>query len=132
MAGKLVDQGEADILQVLFKNATQWGTVYIGLYENTTEPAETATLSNLTEETGAGYARVAKSTATWTCTTTQATATTANFTATTAWGSQYGYFICDVASGTSGNLLFVEHFSNGPYDVTNGSSVVITPKITVS
>jgi len=46
-----------------------------------------------------------------------------------AWGQVYGYFICDVITGDAGNLLFVEHFSDGPYNVLNGLSVLITPAI---
>lgn len=136
MAGKFVDEGETHALQILLNGTAGWGTLYLGLYENTTEPAETAVMDGgITEETigSNGYARIAITTSNWTVSGDTSTAAEKTFTAATAtWGNQYGYFLTTTATGTSGKLLWVEHFSNGPYDVTVGSTVAITAKITAS
>lgn len=129
MPGKCVDAGETDALTKWIKNG--YTTLYLGLYENTTEPAENATLAGLTEQSGLGYARIALASADWTVLNDAVTNLEKTFTATGDWGNQYGYFIATTLDNT-GLLLFVEHFSNGPYDVTNGSTVKITPKITAA
>ena len=127
MPGKCTDQGENDCLTKWIKNG--YTTLYLGLYENTTEPAENAALTGLTEQSGSGYARIALASAVWTVVNDTVTNLEKTFTASGGdWGNQYGYFIATTSDNT-GLLLFVEQFSNGPYDVTNGSTVKITPKI---
>jgi hypothetical protein len=109
-------------------------SIYIGLYTApTSEPAATATLSSLTEPSGYGYARIQLNDGDWTVASQIATNLQKTFTASGGnWGNVYGYFICDCASGTSGNLIAVENFSDGPYNVVNGGSVKVTPKFTES
>lgn len=131
--GKLVNEGESDVLTKWIKDS--YVTLYLGLYTNTTEPAETADLASLTEPSGFGYARIALASADWSIASAvndvienlQKTFTASGGT----WGNCYGYFIGTTVDNT-GLLLFVEHFSNGPYDVTDGSSVKITPSITAA
>ena len=51
---KWCDEGENWLLDVAFKKNTSPPTnLYLGLYTNSTEPAETATLASLTEPSGA-------------------------------------------------------------------------------
>lgn len=128
---KFCDQGETDCGNRYIKGAD----MYIGLYSDGAEPAETATLATITELAVANnYARILVDKDDWTespqsvFTNTQKTFTASGG----AWTSPSGYFLCDVASGTVGNLLAVEQFSDGPYTVNNGWSVKVTPKITVS
>jgi hypothetical protein len=129
---KWCDEGETAIGNVFFKGSAQ-PDIYLGLYENSVEPAEDATLASLTEQSGSGYARIQLADGDWsespigTFTNTQKT-----FTASGGdWGDQYGYFLCDCASGTAGDLFAVEHFSDGPYAVNDGWSVKITPKVAI-
>ena len=125
---KLVDQGETWVLQQsLGSNA-----LYIGLYKDTSEPAEDATLATITECSGAGYSRLEIAAGDWTISGDTAEASSKTWTAGEDWGDIYGYFICDVSSGTTGNLLFVEHFSDGPYTVKQNHKVTITPRVTAS
>lgn len=124
---KLVDQGENYLLQVFCANAT----MYLGLYTSpTTEPPETAQLTNITEPSGNGYARIQLLANDWSISGDTATNVQKTFTATGGnWGNVYGYFICTVASGTAGNLIVVSQFSDGPYVVNNGGGVIVLPKL---
>jgi len=132
MAGKLVNEGEHRFLDILFGSQAVDANLYLGLYENDTEPPETATLTDLTEQAvGLGYARIGLARGTWVVTDDHADYAQQIFTANGgAWGEQYGYFVCTCASGTAGKLIHVEHFSDGPYDVADTDSVKVTPKIT--
>lgn len=136
MAGKWCDEGENDILDVYFSNDQVHRTsLFLGLYSNTTEPAEDATLAvGITEIPVAnGYARIEILDTEWTIAADLATAVEKTFAATGSWGNCYGYFLCTVASGTAGLLLAVEHFSNGPYNIQNdGDQIKITSKVTAS
>lgn len=131
---KLCDQGEANILNIYLKNASQNANLYLGLYTApSSEPAEDATLAGLTEPSGYNYARIALAPADWTVsgtTPTQAVQPQKTFNCSGgAWGNVYGYFIATSADG-SGSLVAVEQFADGPYNVPDGGAVKITPKIT--
>jgi hypothetical protein len=128
--GKLCNEGETNILNVYLAGNAR-GPLYLGLYTNAAEPGETATLSTITEVPVAfSYARIALTNGDWGIWDDLATQLEKVFTAVGgAWGLVYGYFICDVASGVGGNLLWVEHFSDGPYNVLDTISVKVTPKI---
>ena len=134
---KWCDEGETLVANILFKStdpSTGFNPLYIGLYMNTSEPAEADSLTDITEPTGGTYARksLARDSA-WSVSGDEATGDQVIHAASgAAWGNVYGYFITDVASGTVGNLIAVEDFSDGPYNVGDGDSVKITPKITIS
>lgn len=130
---KWCDEGENKVLNILFEATAVDSTLYIGLYEDSSEPGETANLAALTEQTLTnGYARQPLTRGTnWSVASDVATAAQVTFTASGgAWGNQYGWFMTDVLSGTSGVLFCVENFSDGPYNVTNGDSVKVTAAIT--
>jgi len=133
---KWCDEGETDVGAVYLKGAARGTNLYVGLYTDAAEPAETATLASITELAVAnGYARILLGDADWTEQATKGVYENLEKTFTANggdWGSVYGYFICDVASGTAGNLLAVETFSDGPYTVNDGWSVKVTPKVTVA
>lgn len=131
---KWVDVGENRVANILFGAQAVDATLYMGLYENTTEPAEDVIMTGITEQAvGLGYGRIVLTRGTWTVTLDHADYAQQTFTATGGdWGAQYGYFINTAQTGTAGILMCVEHFSNGPYNVVDGGSVKITPKITVA
>jgi hypothetical protein len=130
---KLCDEGENWAANALFKGVAR-GSLYLGLYVSpTSEPAESAVLTDLTEPSTGGYARVLLSDGDWTVVGAVATHIQKSMAASgAAWGNVYGYFICSVASGAAGILHAVEQFSDGPYNVPDGGSVKVTPKMTVS
>lgn len=126
---KWCDEGENLILNVFFKGSASPSNIYLGIYKNNSEPAEGATLSDLTEPNGYGYSRAIISQSDWTVAGSQASTAKKTFTATGGdWGNCYGYFL-STSSDNSGKLLGVEQFSDGPYNITDGDSIEITPKI---
>jgi hypothetical protein len=127
---KWVDEGETRVLQILFGSQAVDATLYLGLFTNSSEPAETANLAAITEPSGNGYARISLARgANWTISGDLATYLEQTFTATGPWGNVYGYFIATSVDGT-GKLLAVETFSNGPYNVqNNGDAIKVTPKV---
>ena len=131
---KWVDEAENWLLDVAFKKVTSPPTnLYLGLYTNSTEPAETANLAAITEPSGGAYARIAIACgADWTLSADQITALQKTFAAVgAAWGNCYGWFLATTVDGT-GKLLAVEQFSDGPYNVVDGGSVKVTAKLVCS
>jgi len=132
---KWVDVGENRVANILFKAQAVDATLWMGLFTNTTEPAEEATMATITEHALGtdGYNRIVLTRGTWTVTLDHADYAQQTFTCSGVdWGNQYGYYINTDQTGTAGILLAVELFSNGPYNVVVGGSVKITPKITVA
>ena len=132
---KWTDAGENRVADILFDDQAVDDTLYLALYTDpTSEPAETAVDTDLTEPSGGAYARIALSRGTWVVTDSAAAYAQQTFTATGgAWGNVYGYFISTGSSGTSGGVLMaVENFSDGPYSIGDGDSVAITPTVTVT
>jgi len=130
---KWCDEGETSVGNVYLKTGSAVSK-YLGLYLDSSEPAETATLGTISEVTGSGYARIQLLDADWTEQATKGEFKNLQktFTATGNWGNVYGYFVGTVATGTAGSLLAVENFSDGPYAVNDGWSVKITPTITIA
>ncbi len=131
---KWVDQGESETLDVLFVATAVWGNTYLGMYTDAAEPGETATLPGgatpITEVSGAGYARKTLARGSWSRTGDYVTFAQQTFTASGgSWSNVYGYFIATTSDNT-GKLLCVEHFTGGPFNVPDGGSIKITPKIT--
>jgi hypothetical protein len=132
---KWVDAGENRVANILFRATAVDSSLYLALYTvPTSEPGETAVDTDLTEPSGGAYARIALSRGTWTVTGSAATYAQQTFAASGgAWGNVYGYFVSTGSSGTSsGVLLAVENFSDGPYNIGDGDSIKITPSITVA
>ncbi len=135
MAGKLTNEGEIDVISWYFKNdqASRGADgLYLGLYLDTTEPEEDITLATITELALTGYARIQLNDADWSGAADIATNLAKTFTAGEDWGNVYGYFICNVSTGTAGKIIFVEHFSTGPFNVADTKTIEITPTITVA
>lgn len=134
MAGKLIKEGQTDILTWYFQNIQTSriaDSLYLGLYTDTTEPPITATLSaGLTELNLAGYGRIQLLDADWTVTVDQADNVLKTFTAAIDWNNVYGSFITDLSVGV-GTLIAVKHFTNGPFNVLNGKTIDITPAMLI-
>jgi hypothetical protein len=133
---KWCDEGETSVGNVYLK-ATAQPDYWLGLFKNSSEPAETDTMTAITEAAPLGtlgYARIQLLDADWTespqgvFTNLQKTFTCA----TTNWGSIYGYYITTAETGTAGKLIAVELFSDGPYTVNVGWAVKVTPKVTIA
>lgn len=131
MAGKWCTEGLNRILNILFEATAVDATLYLGLYTNTTEPVVGASLADVTEPSGGGYARLELTRGTdWTIAAALATAGVETFTSSgAAWGNVYGYFVAS-SSDNSGDLMLAEHFSDGPYDNIDGGSISCQVKIT--
>ena len=134
---KWVDDGENRVANILFGAQAVDANTYLGIYTDSTEPGETATLPTqatpITELAAAfGYSRKTLARGSWSITGDHADFAQQTFTASGgAWSNCYGYFIAS-SSDNSGKLLCVEHFSGGPFNVPDTGSIKITPKITVS
>ena len=133
---KWTDAGENRVADTLFDDQAVDATLYLGLYTSpTSEPAETAVDSDLTEPSGGAYARIALTRGTWVVTASAAAYAQQTFTATgAAWGNTYGYTISTASSSTTAGsvLMAVENFSDGPYNIGDGDSIKITPTVTVT
>lgn len=113
----LMDEGEQNMLDVYFRNQNAPTNFYCGLGNNGGTPgipAETATLENITEVSGTGYARqlIERSTTGWPYLVLQdgdyqIESKTISFTNTGSsnWSTIDYVFITDVSSGTQGKLL---------------------------
>ena len=129
---KFVDEGENRIANIILGATPVDSTLYLGLYKNTSEPSEDAVLTDLVEQSGEGYTRIALSRGSWSIVADTSSYAEQTFTNVgDNWGTIYGYFISTTADNT-GKLLCVEDFSDGPYSVANGDSIKITPSIVVS
>jgi len=128
MAGSLYDEGENRIANILLGATPVDGVLYLGLYKNVTEPAETVSLSDLTEVSGYGYARQSLVRGSWVITTNSAVYTQRIFLANGGnWGSIYGYFI-GTTIDDSGKLIGLEHFDS-PYVIVDTKGIKITPTL---
>ncbi|MEW6385901.1 MAG: hypothetical protein AB1491_00070 [Thermodesulfobacteriota bacterium] len=127
---KWLNEGENRVLNILLGAQPVDGTLWLGLYKNTEEPAETVTLADMNEPAGFGYARKALTRGYWTIIDDYALYLEQTFLAQGgAWGNIYGYFICTVQSGTSGKLLALEHLDS-PLNIEDGKGIKVVPKIT--
>jgi len=128
---KCVDAMDNRVANVLFGSTSPDSNYYLGLYTNAGEPAESATLSSITEVSGTGYARKTLARGSFSVSGSVASFAEQTFTAGSDWGNVTGYFIA-TSSDNSGILCFVESFTGGAFNITNGTSLKLTPNITVS
>lgn len=131
MAGITHDEGENRVLNILFE-ATSVENYYLGIFTAPTVAlTESQVMTDLTEPSGNGYARIILTRDTdWTVTADEAVAAQKTFTAAGgAWGNCYGYFITTASTGTGGLLMWSELFSDGPYNIVDGGSIKCSAKI---
>lgn len=128
MAFITVDQGESLILKYITNKLTATENLVLRLFTNNYTPVETTTESNVTEASGNGYSAITLTGASWTTSgTSQIAYAQQTFTFTGALGNVYGYYLTQTSSGL---LVFVEKFSDGPYNIqNNGDTIKITPVI---
>lgn len=130
MGSKLCDGGEHRIADILFGTQAVDGELYLGIYKNSSEPAEDATLASLSEVSGYDYARKTLTRGSWVLTGGIAEYAEQIFLASGGnWGNTYGYFIAS-SSDDSGDLIAIEQFDYVRY-VEDGKGLKITPKMTV-
>lgn len=106
----MVDEGEAIMVDCVFRNANCPATTYFRLY--TAAPVETSTLTSISanEETGAGYAAIslARGTTDWpTLAGSQVTSATKTFNATGTWGALTHLILATTSDNTGKLMAFV-------------------------
>ena len=131
MAGVWHDQGENNILDAYFKGQNRPAGWYLGLYSNVSALGEAASLADVTEISGTGYARQPLIDDDWTLLNDQVTGVQQTFEPASGSWNVTGWFLTDKAD-TTGKLIASEHFADGPYVVPVGGNIKLTPKITAS
>jgi len=129
MALVVPDSGEVEMLKRILNVTIADPDVVLRLYTNDYTPIETSVVGSFTDATGAGYAPVTMTPATWTISgdPTEAIYSEIELAFTAAEPTIYGYFLTNTADNT---LLWAERFVDGPYVIpAGGGSVFITPKI---
>jgi len=127
MALVVPDEGEIQALSYMCNVIVAPERLTLRLYTNDIFPIDTNAFSVYTEALAFGYANVTFEGSQW-----QVAAGTANtaqqtFTFTGALGNVYGYYIATEVGDT---LMWVERFTNGPYDIqNNGDEIRLTPTI---
>lgn len=105
------------------------GNRVLRLYKNDLTPADTHSLSDLTQSTEAGYAPITLYGTLWSISSTAGITTAVYSQQTFAFSTSatvYGYYVTSV---TGGNLLWMERFDNGPaITPTSGGNVKVGPK----
>jgi hypothetical protein len=128
----LVPNGSEVIILGNFLNATAPEDLVVKLYSSNTTPGETDIAATYTEATGGDYAEIPLTASSWVLTAgapSQAEYPEITFTFTGTVGSVYGYYITQAISG---NLLWSERFTNGPFNIqNNGDAIRITPRNTL-
>jgi len=125
------DDAEYRMLEILL-NQVPADDPRLKLYDNDLTPSENTTYASITECEGHGYADYQVTGDSWGIATdatgvTEASFPQRNFVFTGAQGNVYGYFVTNNA-GTG--LLWVERFSDGPYNIpAGGGTIKVTPKI---
>ena len=125
------NQAEAILLSNLL-NVSAPQDLVVKLYNSDTTPAETDTVATYTEIYGGGYADVTLVPGDWVITPgtpTLAAHPEITFAFTGSVGNIYGYY---VVQAISGDLVWAERFTNGPFNIqNNGDEIRITPNITL-
>jgi len=103
--------------------------IYLKLFTNDLTPDDDTVIGDITEASGNGYAVKTLTMANWTVTpaaTTVAVYAQQIFSFTGNLGNCYGLFI---VMKTTGTLLIVERFPDGPYYGSATQDIMITPRI---
>lgn len=130
MALVVPNGGEVIALSYLVNKSSPENLV-LRLFTNNKTPAEADAVGDYTEATGSGYASITLTGASWTVTPgapSSAAYAQQTFTFTGALGNVYGYYLTRL---TTGDLVYAERFSDGPYNIANnGDQIKVTPTIT--
>lgn len=135
MSFLMVNQAEEILAKYLVnKSPASSEDLVLRLFQNNKTPADGDTESNYTEATFTGYGSKSLSGSSWTITPGAPTTLTyaeQEFASTADQSSQsiYGYYITQASSG---KLLCVWRFADGPYVVSkNGDKIKVTPNISI-
>jgi len=131
MALLVPNSAEIEILKYIF-NQTSPENLVIRLYSNNVTPSETDTVGTYTETTGGGYAPINLTPGNWTLLSgnpATASHTLVEWTFNASVGNVYGYYVTRISSG---DLVWAERFTNGPYNINNvGDILRITPRLSL-
>lgn len=132
MALVVPNGGEVIALSYLVGKTASTEGLTLRLFTNNATPGETDTAATYTEATGNGYAAIGLTGSSWSVSAgAPSTASYAQqtFTFSGALGNVYGYYMTRT---TTGDLVYAERFSDGPYAIANnGDQIKITPAITM-
>lgn len=132
MALLVPNGGEVIALSYLVGKTASTENLVLRLFTNNKTPAEADVVGDYTEATGNGYASITLTGASWSVTggaPTTAAYAQQTFTFTGALGNVYGYYL---TRATTGDLVYSERFSDGPYAIANnGDQIKVTPSITL-
>jgi hypothetical protein len=129
---KFMDEGSNRTANILLGTQAVDGTLYLGIYKNSTEPALADGLSALTEPSGSGYARIPLTRGLWTIIGGLATYASQRFdNSGTNWGDIWGCFVCTTLTGTTGKLLAIDHLEEA-IPVVDGAGITVLPKMLFS
>jgi len=128
----LVPNAAEVIIMENFLNKSAPQDLVLKLYGSDTTPSETDTNASYTEISGGGYAAITLTPANWVVTPGSPTAAVypeQTFSFSSAVGNIYGYY---VVQAVSGDLLWAERFTNGPFNIqNNGDEIRVTLSITL-
>lgn len=130
MAGYLLDDGQAHIVNVLFE-ATAVQNYYLALIEDTSISLSDQIGSGLTEVSGTGYARITLTRGTdWSIVGALATAVLKEFTVGAGgWNNVNGYAVCLSSTPTTADAIWAEVFPAGDQgNKTAGTKVQVVCK----
>ena len=125
------DCGDLLALEYVLNKAAP-DNVVLNLYTSNTTPAKGDTISTYTLCSISGYSAITLTGSSWSVSTTSHV-TTGSYAAQTfnfsASGTVYGYVITNNSGAT---VLWAELFTSGPFSVVNGSSITVTPQVTLA
>lgn len=122
-------ESDALILNIILGKQTAPSTQTLRLFKNDYVPSKSSTLSGVTEATQEGYVPITLNSSNWLIDT-LAGVTSANYPEQTFTFSElaviYGYYVT-VTINSIEYLLWIERFSNGPYELPSaGGSVSVS------
>jgi len=123
--------GKQKMLQYVLGADTTVEDIVLRLYTNDVTPTANSIHGDFTALASAsGYAPITLTATSWTIVSGTATYPQQTFTFTAGVGNVYGYY---VSTATSNELLLVERFDNGPYNIaSNGDQIKITLGVNIT
>lgn len=126
----LVNLGKEVALKYLTGNISTTEILLLKLFTNNPSLSINDTVSTYIEASGGGYVYKTLSATLWAVSGNIAAYPAQTWTFTGPVGNIYGYY---VVRATTGDLIFSEKFSGGPYNVqTNGDNISVTINLTIS
>ena len=134
MPGFIPDEGETLLARVIHlrTHVDRDADFELGLFTNV-GVGETITEATITEPTGAGYARITLTDASWSISGRESQYTQQTFTGGAGgWtGAVQGYFVCTKSAGGTKRIVYIEVDPNGPYSIVENDTYKVTPFDTV-